>query len=78
MKSLDKSKSPGYDGFHPIVLVETAEIIATPLLIIFEKTLTNGTLPDDWKNANVTAIFKKGNKSEPGNKHRLQGPRKHP
>ena len=67
LKSLDKSKSPGYDGFHPIVLVETAEIIATPLLIIFEKTLTNGTLPDDWKNANVTAIFKKGNKSEPGN-----------
>ena len=34
---------------------------------IFKKSFDNGEIPDEWKLANVTAIFKKGTKSDPGN-----------
>ena len=29
--------------------------------------MKEGRVPDDWKNAHVTAIFKKGKKTTPGN-----------
>lgn len=38
-----------------------------PLSIIFEKSLNEGVLPQIWKCANVTAIFKSGSKSKPSN-----------
>ena len=34
---------------------------------MFNMSLESGTLPKDWKEAEVTAIFKKGSKSDPGN-----------
>ena len=34
---------------------------------MFRKSLSTGIVPNEWKIANVSAIFKKGNKSEPGN-----------
>jgi len=30
-------------------------------MYIYKKSLEDGRVPNDWKNANVTAIFKKGN-----------------
>ncbi len=67
LKNLNPSKSPGPDGIHPRVLKETANSIAKPLHIIFNKSLHEGKLPTAWKEAHVTAIFKKGKKSVPGN-----------
>ena len=46
------------------VLKTCAEIIAKPLKIIFEKSLKEGKLPEWWKRANVTFIFKKGCRSD--------------
>ena len=41
---------------------------ATPYLVtIFQKGLYNGQVPKDWKMANVTATFKKGEKCRPSN-----------
>ena len=34
-----------------------------PLAYIFEKSLNNNEIPRDWKLANVTPIFKQGDKS---------------
>ena len=34
---------------------------------IFNASLNLGQLPEDWKSANVTAIFKKGNRHVAGN-----------
>jgi len=34
---------------------------------IFRKSLESGLVPTDWKQANVCAIFKKGQKALPGN-----------
>jgi hypothetical protein len=35
--------------------------------MIFQRSMDTGGVPEDWKSANVTPIFKKGAKSEPGN-----------
>ena len=40
----------------------------TPLLtLIFSASLKQEQTPDDWKDAKVTPIFKKGDKSQPAN-----------
>jgi hypothetical protein len=57
----------GPDGMHPKSLFETRRIIATPLTIIFNKSIQEGKIPLDWKNANVVAIHKKGDKRIAGN-----------
>ncbi|PKU42259.1 rna-directed dna polymerase from mobile element hypothetical protein [Limosa lapponica baueri] len=55
------------DGMHLRVLRELAEIIAGPLSIIFERSWRTGEVPEDWREANVTPVFKKGKKEDPGN-----------
>ena len=67
LKSLNVSKSCGPDNCHPFFLKECAEQIYLPLTDIFHKSLSSGVIPDDWKKANITCIFKKGNKQDPGN-----------
>ena len=60
-------KSPGPDGIHNRVLYETRDVILEPLTKLLITSLESGKLPDDWKTANVTPIFKKGKKSDPNN-----------
>ena len=50
----------GPDGVHPRVLRELVEVVAEPLSIIFERSWTTGEVPEDWRIANVTPVFKKG------------------
>ena len=52
---------------HPRVLREQANVIAEPLSIIFERSWRTGEVPEDWRKANVTPVFKKGKKEDPGN-----------
>ena len=35
--------------------------------IVFRKMLDGGEIPDDWRTANVSLIFKKVNKESPEN-----------
>ncbi|KFV82583.1 hypothetical protein N308_13438, partial [Struthio camelus australis] len=63
----DSHKSMGPDGMHPQVLRELADIIARPLSIILERSWRTGEGPQDWEKANVTPVFKKGKKEDPGN-----------
>jgi hypothetical protein len=41
--------------------------IAPALEIIFRKSMTEGTVPEDWRVANVTPIFRKRAKANAGN-----------
>ena len=61
-KTLKTTKSPGLDGLHPCLLVEVE-----PFQKIFTKSLAEGTLPQHWKEGNITPIFKKDQKLLPGN-----------
>ena len=67
LKELDSAKAQGPDGIPPRVLKELAEELSIPMAKLFNKSLETGFVPTDWKNAEVTAIFKKGSRSEPGN-----------
>ena len=64
---INPNKSPGPEGWPLLTLKETAEQICTPLSILFNKSLESGILPQDWKSAQVTPIFKKGNRHSPNN-----------
>ena len=64
---LKPGKSPGPDGLHPRVLKEIGPEIAPALTTIFKISMVTGTLPDEWLLANVSPIFKKGNKHVAGN-----------
>ena len=61
---LKPDKSPGIDQIHPHVLKECREKIAVPLFIIFKKSMEEGYTPEDWRQARVTPIFKKGSKRQ--------------
>ena len=65
--ALKVNKSPGPDSIHPMFLSRTATAIAKPLSILFNCSYNEGRLPQDWKNAVISPIFKKGRKSDPEN-----------
>ena len=57
----------GPNGMHPHVLRELAEVIAKPLSIIFDRSWRTGEVPEDWRIAIVTQVFKKSKKENLGN-----------
>ena len=67
LSTLDTNKACGPDGICPRLLREGAEQLAKPLASLFNKSLADGLLPFDWVSANITPVFKKGNKHRVGN-----------
>ena len=62
-------KSGGPDNIHPKLLKSLSdnENFVDAITKLFNKCLENGTLPNVWKTAIVTALFKKGSKCEARN-----------
>ena len=67
LKALDPTKSQGPDEIHPYILKELCTSLAYPLSRIFNTSLRTGIVPDIWKSANVSPIFKKGDRNSPKN-----------
>ena len=67
MNSLKQDKAAGDDGLSPRLLKALSTELAVPVSIIFRKSLDSGTLPMDWRTANVAPLFKKGSKHDVGN-----------
>lgn len=65
--NLNPHKACGPDGISPRVLKELAVEISPILKIVFESSLSTGIVPRDWRDANVTPIFKKGEHYDPSN-----------
>ena len=63
LQCLNVSKTPGPDELHPRILKECAYELSTSICIIFNKSIRLGRLPNDWKHANITPVFKKGIKT---------------
>jgi hypothetical protein len=63
LKKLNPSKSSGPDGLHPRILWELREEISGPLAAVMQKSLEEGHLPQAWKDAHVSPIFKKGKRN---------------
>ena len=62
IRSLNPNKATGSDGISSHMLLLCDETVVLPLKIIFSNILKTGINPDVWKLANVTPIFKKGDK----------------
>ena len=67
LKNLRSDKSPGPDGVHPHLLKTFSDIFATALCQIYNISLVHQKLPSTWKTGTITALFKKGSKTEAKN-----------
>lgn len=67
LKRLKINKASGPDNLTCRILKELAEELAPCLTIIFNQSLELGKLPTDWRCANITPLFKKGNRDIAGN-----------
>ena len=67
LRNLSPHKATGPDAIPTRFLKEVADKIAPALVLVFQASLNQGRVPEDWKNAHVTPIFKKGDKSIPAN-----------
>jgi len=67
LSSLKVNKAAGVDGLPSTFLSMLGGAIVEPLTILFKRSLDHCEIPVDWKRANISAIFKKGSKKDPGN-----------
>ena len=63
----DLNKSAGPDNIHAAFLKHTAFETAPLFTHLFQQSLRKGIVPASWKQANVSPIYKKGDKTDPGN-----------
>jgi len=55
-------KSPGTDHIHPLIVESCVVAFSEAFSVIF-----SSRIPDAWKLAQISIIFKKGSRSSPGN-----------
>ena len=67
LANLKPNKATGPDDIPPRILKETAEEITPILTLIFQRSIDTGSLPTDWKKANVSPIYKKGDRTKASN-----------
>ena len=63
---LKPNKSSGPDGISINVLRRCTHF-DFPLSLLFNLSIQTGTIPQDWRDANVTPLHKKGSRSSPNN-----------
>ncbi|CAC5406401.1 unnamed protein product [Mytilus coruscus] len=64
LKHLDPTKANGPDELPTRILIEAHCEIAPFLTKIYEQSYDSGEVPEDWRQANITAIYKKGDRSQ--------------
>ena len=67
IKSINKDKSCGPDEIDIKMLQELIDYVADPITNLLKKSVDQGTLPNDWREAIVTPVYKKGAKSKAEN-----------
>jgi len=59
LSRLREDKAAGADELSPRFLLQINHNISYPLYLLFRKSLDTGIVPDDWKCANISPVFKK-------------------
>ena len=63
LQQLNPHKATGPDEVSSRLLKETSHQVAPALTLLFQASLNQGKVPDEWKSANITPLFKKGDRS---------------
>ena len=64
IKKMKDNKSPRVDGIPLKLLKEIVEQISTPLAKLLNLSLEEGIVPSEWKETNITRLFKKGSRNK--------------
>ncbi len=67
IRNLRAASAAGPDEIGPNLLQELEKELSRGLMLIYRQSFNTSTVPKNWKDANVTPIFKKGAKWDPGN-----------
>jgi hypothetical protein len=67
LEQLNPHKATGPDEVSSHLLKVIASQIDPALTLLSQASLDQGKVPDDWKSANSTPLFKKGDRSTPSN-----------
>ena len=63
IESLRMGADPGPDGITPRLVKILSDSLTSPLAMLFRRSMSEGVVPEDWRIANVTPIYKKGGKA---------------
>jgi len=63
LSKLRQDKSTGADDIGPRLLFNIQDEICFPLYLLFRKSLDDGLVPDDWRSANVSPLYKSGSRT---------------
>jgi hypothetical protein len=67
ISKLKSNSSPGPDQISSRLLKEGVNLLNQPLAMLFNMSIQTGCVPNIWKMAHVTPIFKGGDKTKPSN-----------
>ena len=67
LRSLKSGKAVGLDNISPRLLKDAAVIITNPLTQIINASLSQASIPADWKAARVIPLYKAGKANQVGN-----------
>ena len=58
LQNLDITKATGADNVPAHILKACSEELSTPLALLFNRSSSLGRVPEQWKPANITLVFK--------------------
>ena len=67
IRKLTNGKAAGPDKVSTTIIKDVGDLVSKPLTMIFNSSLMGGVLPDIWKIARVTPIFKSGARKDVNN-----------
>jgi len=67
IRKLKASGAAGPDGFPPLLFKNLAGSLAEPLSLMFSSFMSIGQVPQEWKHAFVTPVYKSGSPSSVAN-----------
>jgi hypothetical protein len=67
LRGLNPAKASGPDGIPNRILKVCSDAIAPSLAAIFRTSIESGKLPPNWLKANISSVYKKGDRHKPEN-----------
>ena len=67
LKHLKPHTATGPDGIPAMLLREAAVELAPAIALLFQASISQGTVPTSWKKAHIVPIYKKGSRAQASN-----------